>query len=118
MKKIMIAALALVTVLAFTVPAMAGAINNKTDNVLLGGSTTYDLSNSVYMDYTADDSYADAQYYSLGTVHSGGNRMFVTTSETSVIWWKTTLKGTTGAPRVIPSWTTGQFNTDGSWDSL
>ncbi len=117
MKKIMIAALALVTVLAFTVTAMAAAVNDNNDNVTLGGSTTYDLSNSVYIDYTADD-YTDAQYYSLGTFHSGGNRMFVTTSETSVIWWQTCDKGTSTAPNVNVSWTTGQFNTDGSWDSL
>ena len=115
MKKIMIAALALVTVLAFSVPAMAGPIDNGTSNVTLGGNAIYDLSNSVYIDYAADD-YADAQYYSLGTVHSGGNRMFVTTSETSVIWWKTCVKGTSTAPSVTVSWTTGQFPT--SWDSL
>ena len=116
MKKIMIAALALVTVLAFTVPAMAGEITDKADTVTFAGDTTYDLSNSVYLDYYAADSYADAQYYSIGTVHSGGNRMFVTTSETSVIWWQSCLKGTTTAPNVTPSWTTGQFPT--TWDSL
>jgi hypothetical protein len=116
MKKIMIAALALVTVLAFSVPAMAGAIDDNTDNVLFGGVTTYDLSNSVYIDYVAND-YADAQYYSLGTVHSGGNRMFVTTSETSVIWWQTVGKGTSTAPSVTVSWTTGNF-TGTAWDSL
>ena len=117
MKKIMIAALALVTVLAFTFPAMGAALNDKTDNVLLGGTTTYDLSNSVYIDYAAADTYADAQYYSLGTVHSGGNRMFVTTSETSVIWWKTCAKGTSDAPVVTVDWTTGQFESS-DWDSL
>jgi hypothetical protein len=116
MKKIMTAALALVTVLAFTVPAMAGAILDKPDTVTFAGDTTYDLSNSVYMDYVAADSYTDAQYYSIGTVHSGGNRMFVTTSETSVIWWQTVIKGTTTSPNVTPSWTTGQFPT--AWDSL
>jgi hypothetical protein len=116
MKKIMIAALALVTVLAFTVPAMAGAIDDKTETAILGGNTTYDLSNSVYLDYTTDD-YTDAQYYSLGTVHSGGNRMFVTTSETSVIWWQSVGKGTSAAPNVNVSWTTGNFSGT-SWDSL
>ncbi|MEE9531153.1 MAG: hypothetical protein V3W52_09190 [Syntrophobacteria bacterium] len=115
MKKIMIAALALVTVLAFSVPAMAAAIDDNTDNVLFGGTTTYDLSNSVYIDYTTND-YTDAQYYSLGTVHSGGNRMFVTTSETSVIWWQSVDKGTSTAPNVNVSWTTGQFTSP--WDSL
>ncbi len=33
MKKIMIAALALVTVLAFSVPAMAAAVQDNNDNV-------------------------------------------------------------------------------------
>jgi len=117
MKKIMIAALALVTVLAFTVPAMAGAIGNASGNVVLGGNALYDLSNAVYMDYAADN-YANPQYYSLGTVHSGGNRMFVTTSETSVIWWKTCDKGTSDSPVVTVTWTTGDFQSDGSWTSL
>jgi uncharacterized membrane protein len=116
MKKIMIAALALVTLLAFTVPAMAGAIDDKTETITFAGGTTYDLSNSVYMDYVADD-YADAQYYSIGSVHSGGNRMFVTTSETSVIWWQSCDKGTSTAPSVTVSWTTGNFS-GSAWDSL
>jgi hypothetical protein len=47
MKKIMIAALALVTVLAFSMPAMAAAINNAYSNVTLGGNAIYDLSNAV-----------------------------------------------------------------------
>jgi len=115
MKKIMIAALALMTVLAFSVPAMAAAIGNASGNVTLGGNAIYDLSNAVYMDYAADN-YANPQYYSLGTVHSGGNRMFVTTSETSVIWWKTCVKGEMNAPIVTVTWTTGDFTTD--WTSL
>jgi hypothetical protein len=117
MKKIMIAALALVTVLAFSVPAMAGAISNASGNVTLGGNAMYDLSNAVYLDYAADD-YNNPQYYSLGTVHSGGNRMFVTTSETSVIWWQTCTKGESNAPSVTVTWTTGQFESSGSWTSL
>ncbi|MGB7032283.1 MAG: hypothetical protein WBF29_12660, partial [Syntrophobacteria bacterium] len=64
------------------------------------------------------DNYANPQYYSLGTVHSGGNRMFVTTSETSVIWWKTCDKGTSDSPVVTVTWTTGDFQSDGSWTSL
>ena len=116
MKRLMIAALALLTVLAFSVPAMAGAIDNDDGNVNLGGNAIYDLSNSVYIDYAADD-YNDPQYFSLGTVHSGGNRMFVTTSETSVIWWQTVTKGTSEAPTVTVSWTTGDFNGT-AWQSL
>jgi hypothetical protein len=115
MKKIMIAALALVTVLAFSIPAMAGPIDNGSGNVLLGGNALYDLSNSVYIDY-ATDNYSNPQYYSLGTVHSGGNRMFVTTSETSVIWWQTVDKGTQDAPVVDVKWTTGDFVSP--WASL
>lgn len=117
MKKIMIAALALVTVLAFSVPTMAGLINDADGNIVLGGNAVYDLSNSVYLDYNMDDA-ADAQYYSLGTVHSGGNRLFVTTSETSVIWWQTCDKGTSAAPNVTVTWTTGDFTSDGNWTSL
>jgi len=116
MKKIMIAALALVTVMAFSVPAMAGAITNNSGGIVLGGNAVYDLSNAVYMDYNMDND-ANAQYYSLGTVHSGGNRMFVTTSETSVIWWKTCVKGTFDSPITTVTWTTGQFNSS-DWDSL
>ena len=116
MKRLMIAALALVMVLAFTIPAMAGAIDDQSSTIIFAGGTAYDLSNSVYMDYIADD-YADAQYYAIGSVHSGGNRMFVTTSETSVIWWKSCDKGTSTAPNVTVSWTTGNFSgTD--WSSL
>jgi hypothetical protein len=115
MKKIMIAALTLVIGLAFSVPAMAGPIDNGTSNVTLGGNAIYDLSNSVYIDYNMDDD-TNPQYYSLGTVHSGGNRMFVTTSETSVIWWKTCDKGTQDSPIVNVTWTTGDFTTD--WTSL
>jgi type 1 fimbria pilin len=116
MKKIMIAALALVTVLAFSIPAMAAAINNANGGIVLGGNAIYDLSNAVYLDYNMDND-ANPQYYSLGTVHSGGNRMFVTTSETSVIWWKTCDKGTSDAPVVTVTWTTGQFDSS-DWESL
>ena len=116
MKKIMIAALALVTVLAFSVPAMSAAINNTSGGIVLGGNAIYDLSNAVYLDYNMDND-ANPQYYSLGTVHSGGNRMFVTTSETSVIWWKTCDKGTSDAPVVTVTWTTGQFDSS-DWESL
>ena len=116
MKKIMIAALALVTVMAFSVPAMAAAITNNSGGIVLGGNAIYDLSNAVYMDYNMDND-QNAQYYSLGTVHSGGNRMFVTTSETSVIWWKTCDKGTSDSPVVNVTWTTGQFESS-DWDSL
>ena len=116
MKKIMIAALALVTVLAFTVPSMGAAINNANKDINLGGTAIYDLSNAVYLDYNMDND-QNAQYYSLGTVHSGGNRMFVTTSETSVIWWKTCDKGTSDSPITTVTWTTGQFESS-DWDSL
>jgi len=115
MKKIMIAGLALVTVIVFSVPAMAAAISDNSGNIVLGGNAIYDLSNAVYLDYNMDND-QNAQYYSLGTVHSGGNRKFVTTSETSVIWWQTCDKGTSDAPTVTVTWTTGDFPT--SWDSL
>ena len=117
MKKLTIAALLLMTVLAFSVPAKAAGISDVSGAINLGGNAIYDLSNSVYLDYNMDDD-ADPQYYSLGTVHSGGNRMFVTTSETSVIWWQSCAKGTSTAPTVAETWTTGDFNSNGNWQSL
>jgi hypothetical protein len=95
MKKITIAALSAVLVLALCLPAMATDVDHAWGTADMGGAgATYDLSNNVYLDYSIDDP-ANAQFYGLSTVHSGGNRMFSTTSETSVIWWKTTAKGTT-----------------------
>ena len=114
-KYIMVAALSLLTILAFSAPVMAGAVNNNHGNVQLGGNAEYDLSNSVYLDYIGDN-YANVQTYAIGTVHSGGNRMFVTTSETSVIWWQTCSKGTQEAPTVDTTSTTGDLT--GTWSSL
>jgi hypothetical protein len=114
MKKIMIAALLMLTVLAFTVPAMAGPVDNATQTINFGAGTTYDLSNSVYMDYTQASS---NQVYGIGSVHSGGNRLFATSSETSVIFWKTCNKGTTNADVGNATYTTGAF-TDNGWEAL
>lgn len=114
-KYIIVAALSLLTALAFSAPAMAGDVLNNFGNVILGAATDYDLSNSVYIDYIADN-YSNAQTYSIGTVHSGGNRKFVTTSETSVIWWQTCSKGTQDSPSVDTTSTTGDLST--SWSSL
>ena len=114
MKKIMIAALSLLLVLAFTVSAMAGAVNNKSSPMTFGGGADYDLSNSVYMDYTQASS---DQVYGIGSVHSGGNRLFATSSETSVIFWKTCNKGTTTSEVGNATYTTGAF-TDAGWTPL
>lgn len=116
MKKIMIAALSLIMLLAFSIPAMAGAVDNMTSTVSFGGDAAYDMSNKVYIDYTADD-YTNAQYFGLGTVHSGGNRLFATSSETSVIFWKTCVKGTSEANVGNATWTTGLYTTN-NWLSL
>lgn len=117
MKKIMIAALSLLMVLAFTVPAMAGAIDNDTTTVVFGGNAVYDMSNKVFIDYTADDYAGNAQMFGLGTVHTGGNRLFATSSETSVIFWRTCAKGTTEAQVGNATWTTGQYTAAG-WKAL
>jgi hypothetical protein len=114
MKKIMIAAIVMLTVLTFTVPAMAGAVNNKSSPMTFGGGADYDLSNNVYMDYTQASS---NQVYGLGSVHSGGNRLFATSSETSVIFWKTCDKGTTASEVGDATYTTGGF-TGAGWTPL
>ena len=114
-KYIIVTALALLTMLAFSAPVMAGDVTDNSGNVVLGAACEYDLSNSVFMDYIADN-YSNPQYYSLGTVHSGGNRQFVTTSETSVIWWQTVSNGTQNSPSVNTTSTTGDLSS--SWSSL
>lgn len=113
--KIMIAALTVLAVLAFSVPAMAGAISNNFSNVVFGGEATYDMSNKVYVDYTQA---SNNQMFGIGTVHSGGNRKFATSSETSVIFWKTCVKGTTDAEVGNASWTTGQYTSASGWTAL
>ncbi len=121
MKKLMIAALSVLMVVAFSIPAMAAAtaavLDNNTGNVVFGGEATYDMSNRVYVDYGVDDT-TNAQSFSICTVHSGGNRMFATTSETSVLWYMTVEKGNSTPVSVLESWTTGQFDSDASWNSL
>jgi hypothetical protein len=107
MKKITIAALSVLLVLALCVPAMATDVNNGSGTVAFGGAS-YDMSNSVYVDYSIDVP-TNAQYYGLSTVHSGGNRMFATTSETSVIWWKTVTKGCADPDNIDETYTSGQF---------
>ena len=114
MKKIMISALALLTVLAFSIPATAADLNNESGTVAFGGAS-YDMSNAVYVDYS-NDVPTNAQYYGISTVHSGGNRMFATTSETSVIWWRTVVKGCADPDNIDETWTSGQFATP--WFSL
>lgn len=114
MKKIMIATLSLLLVLAFTVPAMAGPVNDVDEQMTFGGGATYDLSNSVYMDYTQASS---NQVFGIGSVHSGGNRLFATSSETSVIFWQTCDKGTTNADVGNATYTTGTYTANG-WSTL
>ena len=114
--KTMIAVLSLLMVLAFCVPAMAGDLANLYGHIDVGGSgASYDLSNNVYMDYS-NDVPTNAQYYGLSAVHSGGNRMYSTTSETSVIWWKTVDKGNSNPDNITETWTSGQFVSP--WASL
>jgi len=114
MKKIMIAALALLTVLAFSIPATAADLNNESGTVAFGGAS-YDMSNAVYVDYS-NDVPTNAQYYGISTVHSGGNRMFATTSETSILWWKTVDKGNVNPDNINEAWTSGDFPSP--WASL
>ncbi len=114
MKKIIIAALSLFLVLAFTVPAMAGAVNNDSGPATFGAGANYDMSNKVYIDYTQASS---NQIFGIGTVHFGGNRLFATSSETSVIFWKTCDKGIVEADVGHATYTTGEYLGDG-WSTL
>jgi hypothetical protein len=114
MKKIMIAALTVLAVLAFCAPAMAGPVNNQTLSVTFGAGANYDMSNKVYIDYTQA---SNEQVFGLGTVHSGGNRKFATSSETSVIFWQTCAKGTSDADVGNATYTTGAYTTNG-WSTL
>ena len=113
MKKITIAALSALLVLALCVPAMATDVQGS--GTMAFGGASYDLSNNVFMEYSIDVP-TNAQYFGLSSVHSGGNRMFATTSETSVIWWKTVDKGNTDPDNIVETWTSGQFTSP--WASL
>ena len=118
MKKLMIAALSVLTVLAFCMPATATqVVGDGTGNVVFGGEATYDMSNKVFVDYIVDDT-TNGQKFSITTVHSGGNRMFATTSETSVLWYQTVSKGNMTPVNIDQTWTTGQFDSDTNWNSL
>lgn len=113
MKKITIAALSALLVLALCVPAMATDVQDS--GTIAFGGASYDLSNNVFMEYSIDVP-TNAQYYGLSAVHSGGNRMFATTSETSILWWKTVDKGNTDPDNITETWTSGQFTSP--WASL
>ncbi len=113
MKKITIAALSALLVLALCVPAMATDVQGS--GTMAFGGASYDQSNNVYMEYSIDEP-TNAQYYGLAAVHSGGNRMFATTSETSILWWKTVEKGNSDPDNITETWTSGQFASP--WASL
>ena len=115
MKKLMIAALSVLTVLAFCFPATAGDLSDNFGNVVFGGDASYDMSNNVYVDYSIDVD-TNPQYFGLCSVHSGGNRLFATTSETSVLWYQTVDKGNSSPLNINEKWTTGEFVSP--WNSL
>jgi hypothetical protein len=118
MKKLMIAALSVLTVLAFCMPATAvQVVGDATGNVVFGGEAAYDMSNKVFVDYTVDDT-TNGQRFGMSTVHSGGNRMFATSSEASVLWYMTVEKGNMTPVNIDETWTTGQFESDANWNSL
>jgi hypothetical protein len=75
------------------------------------------MSNKVFIDYSIDVP-TNAQKFGISTVHSGGNRMFATTSETSILWYMTVEKGNSTPSNIDESWTTGQFDSDTNWNSL
>jgi hypothetical protein len=114
MRKIMVIALSVAMVMAFSIPAMAGAISANTVDVDFGAGATYSLSNNVYLDYTSSN-YTNPQDYAVGTVHSAGNRTYATTEATSVIWYQTVEKGTVNPVDATAGWTSAQFS---DWTAL
>jgi len=114
MKKLIIAALALLLVVAFSIPAMAADVDDNSASVTFGAGANYDMSNNVYIDYAQ---VSNQQVFGIGTVHSGGNRKFATSSETSVLFWVTCDKGTTTAEVGDATFTTGAY-TGAGWSPL
>jgi len=114
MKKLIIAALALLLVVAFSIPAMAADVDDNSASVTFGAGANYDMSNNVYIDYAQ---VSNQQVFGIGTVHSGGNRKFATSSETSVLFWVTCDKGTTLADVGDATFTTGAY-TGAGWSPL
>jgi len=105
MKKIIILALSILMVMAFTAPVLAeddGAIDFG------GAGATYDLSNKVWIQYSTDDA-SNAQEFGVGTVHSSGDREYQTTDGTSIIFWRSVAKGTTDVDLQGVGLTTDEF---------
>ncbi len=111
MKKIIILALSILMVMAFTAPVLAeddGAVDFG------GAGATYDLSNKVWIQYSTDTSGANAQEYGIATVHSAGDREYQTSDGTSIIFWKSVTKGTTDVDLQGVGLTTDEFSSWGT----
>lgn len=110
MKKIIILALSILMVMAFTAPVLA----EGTGNVNFGGTgATYDLSSKVYIQYSTENA---NQNFGVGTVHAAGDREYQTSDGTSIIFWSTVSKGTTVVDLQGVGLTTSQYGT--GWTSL
>ena len=113
MKKIIILALSILMVMAFTAPVLAedsGAVDFG------GAGATYDLSNKVYIQYLTDNT-SNPQEFGVGTVHSAGDREYQTSDGTSIIFWDTVAKGTTAVTNPVAGYTTDEF-TGAGWTAL
>jgi hypothetical protein len=110
MKKIIILALSILMVMAFTAPVLA----EDSGNVDFGGTgATYDLSSKVYIEYSTANA---NQNYGVGTVHAAGDREYQTSDATSIIFWSTVAKGTTVVSFQGIGLTTSQYGT--GWTAL
>jgi hypothetical protein len=113
MKKIIILALSILMVMAFTAPVLAD-VSGAVD---FGGTgATYDLSSKVWIQYTTDTGGVNAQSFAIGTVHSAGDREYQTSDATSIIFWSTVAKGTTVVSFQGIGLTTGDYGT--GWTAL
>jgi len=110
MKKIIILALSILMVMAFTAPVLA----ESSGNVNFGGTNaTYDLSSKVYIEYSTANA---NQNFGVGTVHAAGDREYQTSDGTSIIFWSTVSKGTTVVDFQGIGLTTSQYGT--GWTAL
>jgi hypothetical protein len=121
MKKIMLIAFSILTMMALATPCTVSAVTTAWatgvfDFAPTEGSLTYGLSNNVYLDYSVA---ADEQDYAIATVHQAGNRGYTTTNNTTLIYFCTKSTGATTAGVTLPTEgdTSAQIDT-GIWSAM
>jgi len=97
MKKIMLIAFSILTVMALATPCKVSAVavswaTGVFDFAPTEGSLTYGLSSNVYLNYEVA---TDEQDYGITTVHQAGNRGYTTTNNTTLLYFCTKETGDT-----------------------